>query len=436
MPTCTALTRNCTPCTSAARGPEGLCGTHARMVDTPEKRIRFNHDQDIYRDAWQKIEAGTHILVGTRLTPIATTPVAPPAPIAPPPAICGHHMGNGRPCTRQSTINGKCSLHNTMLVRRAQDVPFKAARREMRRLNRMGRTPREIDAYVETVLPGLVERTRRLILWEADELAVRGFFNEINFLFDAGIAFDQIQLQVGHWIVGGFLSDRRGVTVLAYANRVNAQRMWRANNPVAGRAPVFGANQREAQLAHDTQNVHTQEVSKQMQDSIDILLKVKVPNTQTNTVHEIRDCWRAQGRPEHEITIVYADVVSWWNRTMIYKPGDKTYKRCLRGLWYTIKSYTGETRSELEKRLWDECKDAAIPYSVCATGHMARLSNVMVGFDEAFVPPVPVGEILQQKMAAIAEMDIESEKQIELAKALLVELKIPEEKHGDWLAAF
>jgi hypothetical protein len=67
---------------------------------------------------------------------------------------------------------------------------------------------------------------------------------------------------------------------------------------------------------------------------------------------------------------------------------------------------------------------------------MARLSNVMVGFDDAFAPPIPVGEILQQKMAAIAAMDIESEKQIELAKALLAELKVPEEKHSDWLAAF
>jgi len=49
---------------------------------------------------------------------------------------------------------------------------------------------------------------------------------------------------------------------------------------------------------------------------------------------------------------------------------------------------------------------------------------------------VAVGEILQQKMAAIAGMDIESDKQIELARALLAELKIPEEKHADWLAAF
>jgi hypothetical protein len=93
-------------------------------------------------------------------------------------------------------------------------------------------------------------------------------------------------------------------------------------------------------------------------------------------------------------------------------------------------------REELEKRLWDECKDAAIPYSVCTQGHLARLSNVMAGFDDAFVPAVPVGEILQQKMAAISEMDVPYEKQIELAEEVLAELKIPAAEHANWLAAF
>jgi hypothetical protein len=112
------------------------------------------------------------------------------------------------------------------------------------------------------------------------------------------------------------------------------------------------------------------------------------------------------------------------------------YKKVLRGLWWTIKQYKGELRTELEKRLWDECRDACVPYSVCTQGHMARLSNVMVGFDDAFVPPVPVGEILQQKMAAIFGMEVAYEKQIELAEGVLAELKIPVEEHSNWLSAF
>jgi hypothetical protein len=173
-----------------------------------------------------------------------------------------------------------------------------------------------------------------------------------------------------------------------------------------------------------------------MRDSLDILLAVEVPVTQVDTCREILASWTNQGRPQVEINQVYADMVSWWNRGMVYKAGDKLYKKCLRGLWFTIKSYKGEVRDELEKRLWDECRDGAIPYSVCTQGHMARLSNVMVGFDEAFVPPIPVGEILQQKMAAISAMDIEYDKQIEMAEEVLAELNIPREEHGNWLAAF
>jgi hypothetical protein len=60
----------------------------------------------------------------------------------------------------------------------------------------------------------------------------------------------------------------------------------------------------------------------------------------------------------------------------------------------------------------------------------------MVGFDDAFVPPVPVGEILQQRMAAISEMEVPYEKQIELAESVLAELNIPAEEHKNWLAAF
>ncbi len=439
MPPCTAFKRNCTPCTSRAkvRGPPGLCGIHANMVTTPALRAIFDHDQEIYRDSWEKIRAGTHELVGNRLRPIATGPVAPVVP-PPPPAICGHMMTSGRPCTKLAVANAhnKCNMHHTMMVRRAEDAVLNTARREMRRRHRAGATVAEIDGYAETVLPTLTDRTRRRLLWEADGLATREFFNEIQFLMDAGGTLEQVQTQIGEWMIAGDLSERRAVTVMEWATRVNAHRMWRANNPIMGRGPQPRADQREAQLALDPQNVHTREISDQMRDSLAILLKVSVPDTQTNTTREIRESWYTQGRSPQDVAVVYADMVSWWNRPTIFTNGDKLYKRCMRGLWYTIKGYSGEARAELEKRLWEECRDAAIPYVVCTQGHMARLSNVLVGFDDAFVPPVPVGEILQQKMAAISAMDVESEKQIELAKALLVELKVPEDKHADWLSAF
>jgi hypothetical protein len=60
----------------------------------------------------------------------------------------------------------------------------------------------------------------------------------------------------------------------------------------------------------------------------------------------------------------------------------------------------------------------------------------MIGFHDAFVPPVPVGEILQQKMAAIYGMDVSQDEQLSLAKSVLAELKVPADQHDNWLSAF
>jgi hypothetical protein len=290
-----------------------------------------------------------------------------------------------------------------------------------------------IDAYIATVMPGLVERCRRQLQGEIDAMIVMTYYDQIHFLLHNGATLTQILNRVELWVADGALSPRRGDMVARFAQREVNMQIWRVQQPAR---QVWGPNQREAALAHDNQNVHTPEITKQMRDSLDMLLAVEVPETQQTTCKEILASWVSQGRSEHEINTVYSDMVNWWNRTLVYKPNDKLYKKCLRGLWATIKNYKGEVRLELEKRLWDECKDAAIPYSVCTQGHMARLSNVMVGFDDAFVPPIPVGEILQQKMAAIYAMDIEYDKQIEMAEGVLLELKIPNEEHKNWLAAF
>ena len=434
MPTtiCTAFKRNCQPCGSRVNHETGLCGIHRQLVANPGLRARFEHDQAIYRDAWEKIQAGTHLLVGNHLRRIETENAE---PVAPPPVRgpCGHVMKNGRPCMRTAGEHGKCGMHHSLDVRHAEDVPMKAAIREVRRMWRMRATVVAIDNYVTLVGGGLVERCRRELRHIANRMIVAPFYDRIHFLVHGGATLEQLLAHVDGWVADGALTERRGLDVQVFAEGVIRNQQWRQVHPPA---PVFRADQRVAQLAHDTQNVHTPEITKQMKDSLDILLAVEVPSTQVDTCREILASWTSQGRSQDEIHKVYVDMVSWWNRTLVYKPNDKLYKKCLRGLWFTIKSYKGEVRAELEKRLWDECKDAALPYTVCTQGHMARLSNVMVGFDDAFVPPIPVGEILQQKMAAISAMDIEYEKQIEMAEEVLAELKIPHAEHKNWLAAF
>jgi hypothetical protein len=282
-------------------------------------------------------------------------------------------------------------------------------------------------------MEGLNEQNQRRLREHADELYIRPFLLNLSRILNRGATFAQADAHVQAWVTEGIIPLIHVPRLQDFITRQIAAREWRdqVNNP-----QQFGAHQREAQLAADSQNVHTREITQQMRDSINILLEVKVPPQQVSTMSQIREHMIDKGYPVYEINTVYHDVVIWWNKPTIFSENDKLYKRLLRALWWTINQYKPEVREELHKRLWEELKDGAIPYSVCTQGHIARLSNVMIGFDEAFVPPVPVGDILQQKMAAIYAMDVDYEEQMRLAEAVLEELKIPREQHKDWLSAF
>jgi len=424
------------PCTAEGRNEGGICGIHWHR-DNPILITRFNHDQAIYRDAWNGIALGTHQIDVERQR-VVRIEVAIRAVVAAPIVPCIAIKKNGVRCSKNGThLDGLCGQHHGIAQRQLEDAPMKAVRREMRRMYRVHATAAELDAYVAANVDGLVLRARRDIMFELDQLVLRSF-NTImeQHVYQNRATEEQMNAVLAGWREQGLLNDHRQAIMQIRLNAAFQRREWLDGLPVAPAPVRYTAAQREAQLAADTQNVHTMEISRQMNDSLKILLAVEIPVGQQTTVNEIVDSWRAKGYLETEIHQVRADVVRWWNHKQIYVPDDKLYKRALRGLWWTIKSYTGELRGELEKRLWDECKDAALPYSVCTQGHLARLSNVMAGFDDAFVPPVPVGEILQQKMAAISGMDVPYERQIELAEEVLAELKIPATEHANWLAAF
>ena len=427
MPTCTAFTKNASPCTHNGH-TNGLCGYHAPMVATPQLQLKFTRDQARLRARWQAATAAG----GAPAPPPVPVPAVPPVPVAPvaPPPICGHLKKTGRRCEALAQHpDGKCGLHHAMLIRQGEQRRMLDHLREVRQRHLDHRPAAELDAYAREAELGLNPQ-HRMVLWRhVDHYILFPHYTALRTLILNGADVAAAMGLIDALAQDGLIQRRRELL------GIFAEALFHQFDRLPNRAPI-PANRREAQLAADTQNVHSAEFSKQMTDAIDMLCAVEVPNTQKATVHEMRDSWRLLGKTEAEISVVYRDVTTWWNKDTVYKIGDKLYRKCLRGLWCTIKTYTGETRMELEKRLWDECRDACIPYSVCTQGHLARLSNVMVGFDEAFAQPVAVGEILQQKMSAIAGMDIESEKQIELARALLAELKIPEEKHADWLAAF
>jgi hypothetical protein len=412
------------------------------MISTPQLEERFNREQAVHRSNWVGLQAGTHVRVGNRIVPIGQPLPAgvrerpPPSPPVVRP-ICIAVKSNGVQCDKHATHDdNRCNLHHSVALRQHQTELINIAMRRIRNIyDIFMHNPAVARATIEEEMPrlteGLTERNKQKLRNLADEYSLRPMFHAIRRLVDQGATFEQADAQVQAWVTNGSLAMR---FVPDFHRQIEVYIHIRDWNVV--HRPVFRPDQREAQLAADSQNVHTREITQQMRDSINILLAVQVPQEQTGTVKEMRVGWLEKGYSEYEVNVVYRDVVNWWNKETIFTENDKLYRRILRGLWWTIKQYKADVRSELEKRLWEELRDGAIPYSVCTQGHVARISNVMIGFDDAFVPPVPVGDILQQKMAAIYGMDVEYDEQIRLAEAVLEELNVPREQYKDWLSAF
>jgi len=186
-------------------------------------------------------------------------------------------------------------------------------------------------------------------------------------------------------------------------------------------------------FTNDGQNVHTKVVANQMNDGLEILKTFEVPAGQ-KTVDEIATAFVNELRlGGNQITTVYKDMVKWGKVSEIFAKDDYLYRRVLRGLWAKIKTYSGDLRKELIQRLWEECSEAE---GLCATGHIGRLTNVLVGFDEAFKPQISFKEAFQNAMAHISQLDVAEDEKIRLATKAMDDMDVPMEERQVWLEAF
>jgi hypothetical protein len=207
--------------------------------------------------------------------------------------------------------------------------------------------------------------------------------------------------------------------------------VWPVFDEIRAQHNIIDDRTREQRIAEDAQNVHTREVTQQHNKNMEILLSTPVPEGQ-KTMEEIRVHWTAifVKRPVDEK--LYEDMQKWYDTESCRTNKDWLYRKTLDHLYARIKLIdNGSTRRELYKRLQQECAES---YRMCCDGHLNRLTNVMVGFDDAFKQAMPKGLILQEKMAKIAQIE-DAEERMKTAKDLMVELEISPEEAGAWLEA-
>jgi hypothetical protein len=190
-------------------------------------------------------------------------------------------------------------------------------------------------------------------------------------------------------------------------------------------------------LALDPQNIHTAQVTEQMRKGL-VKLIAADPGAvtikgQPSTRNKIWYAFEKDNLHKNKVAnlnAVKTDINSMWARSRAER--ECKYHKALRGLWEIISKKTGDEHTELVKRLWEECLESV---GMCTQGHLARLTNVLVGYDEDFNYEESASEILQRRMAEISAMDVEHDEQVRLARSLLAELKVPVEKHEEWISA-
>jgi hypothetical protein len=195
-------------------------------------------------------------------------------------------------------------------------------------------------------------------------------------------------------------------------------------------------------ISKDGQSIHVREVEKTTQDGIHVLSNLEVPKGQ-QTLNEIYSAFRSTVfldeyavNPQSvkiKLKRVVNDMRDWASRDTVMSTSENVYKNVLRGLWVKIKSYEQEIRDELVKRLWEECFESL---DMCADGHVGRLINVLIGFDDDFKSKISPMEYFQNNMALISQNALAPMAfKVEHARKLMDEIGMPEEQRGAWLEA-
>ena len=195
-------------------------------------------------------------------------------------------------------------------------------------------------------------------------------------------------------------------------------------------------------IVENQQSVHTIIVLKATNEGIGILGCVHVDSDQ-KTLAEISAAWLTLtmyelGLDKEEYVVprikyIIQDMTEWGKKSTVMHKSENVYRKVLRGLWAKIKRADKGLYKELVKRLWEECSEAR---GLCADGHVGRLVNVLVGFDEEFKTSISPKEYFQNNMSLIANSTAPLSFKVEQATKLMEELGMPEEERAVWLDAF
>lgn len=207
----------------------------------------------------------------------------------------------------------------------------------------------------------------------------------------------------------------------AYRAEVGAQR--RARQIGAGvfvHDPDGGIHLRA--FAADRQNVHRSSTQEATREALQRIMKRSVPTGQ-DTLAEV-----TVGMPDGTNRALLVETFA--RDYLLTSAFDIRYCDVADRVWLFIKEH--KERVELTKRL---CEEVCEGMGMCSNGKMARLLNVVRGFDEELTTPAPpTRDLFQARMAKVLELPVAERESA--ARKLFVEFHILEAaEQAPWLEA-
>lgn len=210
------------------------------------------------------------------------------------------------------------------------------------------------------------------------------------------------------------------------------QRQLREEPVVFQRDPEGGIDL--AAFARDSQSVHRSSVQTMTERAVRTLIQRPIPADQ-DTLSEIFETLRSpvvrwytpENTAQSNAALRTRVITEFTENYFETEAFSIKYSAVVDAVWAFIRSHAN--KNDLALRLAQELAEGL---GMCSNGKMARLVNVLQGYDETVASPVSPMEVFQNKIAAVAQMPLGERKGA--AHALFTEYGIPQAEQAVWLA--
>jgi len=177
----------------------------------------------------------------------------------------------------------------------------------------------------------------------------------------------------------------------------------------------------------DPQSVHRSSVQSQILKGLETLRTFPIPIKQ-DAFNEILGEYMMRDLFRYNRTICYTLAVDYDTLCVQLESETVRYSELVDRVWAYIQAHIH--RAELVKRLLEELEEG---HAHCGNGKVARLMNVLVGFESSMTTIIDPKELFQNKIGDLVLLPLEDRSK--RAQELFLEYNIDQEEWSSWLTA-